>query len=167
MKFCYDKDEGIFHYHVITKEGEDEIVYRRLNSFPWVVSQYMKASGEKYGRGPVAQLCMTSRPSTNSSIISRMHLSLSPVFIQQWMMGFSTQMRSDLSYERSSSGAKWWKPRRKSQALPRSGDPQLSQMSQQDLVMSIKQILMDDMLPPDTSSARSATEIYAKDEDLI
>ena len=46
--------------------------------------------------------------------------------------------------------------------LPRSGDPQLSQMSQQDLVMSIKQILMDDMLPPDTSSARSATEISAK-----
>ena len=46
--------------------------------------------------------------------------------------------------------------------LPRSGDPQLSQMSQQDLVMSIKQILMDDMLPPDTSSARSATEIGFK-----
>ena len=51
--------------------------------------------------------------------------------------------------------------------LPRSGDPQLSQMSQQDLVMSIKQILMDDMLPPDTSSARSATEIMQKMKILI
>ena len=50
---CYDKDEGIYHYHVITKEGEDELVYRRMNSFPWVVSRYMKATGEKYGRGPV------------------------------------------------------------------------------------------------------------------
>ena len=52
------------------------------------------------------------------------------------------------------------------QPLPRSGDPQLSQISSQDLIASIKAILMDESLPPDTMSARSATEIAERMKQL-
>ena len=48
------------------------------------------------------------------------------------------------------------------QPLPRASDIQLTQIVLQDLRMAIKQTLMDDSLPPDTMSARSATEIVER-----
>ena len=161
---CYDKDEGIYHYHVITKEGDDELVYRRMNSFPWIVSRYMKASGEKYGRGPVLTALHDIKTLNKLKEYHLKNASLS-------IAGVYTAMDDGVlnpNAVRLVPGAiipvarNGGNQGESLKPLPRSGDPQLSQMSQQDLVMSIKQILMDDMLPPDTSSARSATEISAK-----
>ena len=50
--------------------------------------------------------------------------------------------------------------------LPRSGDANLSQIELNDLRMNIKKMLLDDSLPPDTMSARSATEIMERMKDL-
>jgi hypothetical protein len=50
--------------------------------------------------------------------------------------------------------------------LPRSGDPQLSQIIAGDLRASIKKILLDESLPPDNMSARSATEIAERMKEL-
>ena len=50
--------------------------------------------------------------------------------------------------------------------LPRPGDTQLSQLVTGDLVASIKAILMDESLPPDTMSARSALEISERMKQL-
>ena len=44
-------------------------------------------------------------------------------------------------------------------ALPRGGDFNVGQMVLEDLKMSIKQILLDDTLPSDNMSARTATEM--------
>ena len=49
----FDKTTGNVHYQIISDNGEDELVYRELKSFPWVVSRYSKTAGERYGRGPV------------------------------------------------------------------------------------------------------------------
>ena len=50
--------------------------------------------------------------------------------------------------------------------LPRSGDFNVSQIIINDLRMNIKKIMMDDTLPPDNMSARSATEVSAKISEL-
>ena len=50
--------------------------------------------------------------------------------------------------------------------LQRSGDPQLSQIVIDQLVMSIKKILLDESLPRDDMSARSATEIQQRIQEL-
>jgi len=50
--------------------------------------------------------------------------------------------------------------------LPRSGDPQLSQIVANDLRQAIKRIMLDESLTPDNMSARSATEITAKLSEL-
>jgi len=50
--------------------------------------------------------------------------------------------------------------------LPRSGDFNLAQIVINDLSVAIKKILLDDTLPPDTMSARSATEVNARMQEL-
>ena len=50
--------------------------------------------------------------------------------------------------------------------MPRAGDVNLTQLVINDLTVSIKRILLDDTLPPDTMSARSATEIGARMQEL-
>jgi hypothetical protein len=50
--------------------------------------------------------------------------------------------------------------------LPRSGDFNVSQIVINDLRMNIKKTLLDDTLPPDNMSARSATEIVERMKEL-
>jgi hypothetical protein len=50
--------------------------------------------------------------------------------------------------------------------LPRSGDFNVSQLVLNELQQSIKKIMLDDSLPPDTASARSATEIMQRMKEL-
>ena len=52
------------------------------------------------------------------------------------------------------------------QPLQRAGDLQLTQIVLQDLRMNIKRTLLDDSLPPDNMSARSATEIVERMREL-
>jgi nucleotide-binding universal stress UspA family protein len=51
-------------------------------------------------------------------------------------------------------------------ALPRSGDFNVSQLVINDMTQSIKRILLDESLPPDNMSARSATEIVERMKEL-
>jgi hypothetical protein len=51
-------------------------------------------------------------------------------------------------------------------ALPRSGDFNVSQLVINDMTASIKRILLDESLPPDNMSARSATEIVERMKEL-
>jgi len=51
-------------------------------------------------------------------------------------------------------------------ALPRSGDFNVSQLIINDMVQNIKRILLDESLPPDNMSARSATEIVERMKEL-
>ena len=46
-------NDGVIYYCVSTMEDDIKLVSRKLKSFPWVISRYMKASNERYGRGPV------------------------------------------------------------------------------------------------------------------
>jgi hypothetical protein len=52
------------------------------------------------------------------------------------------------------------------QALPRSGDFNVSQLVINDLRSNIKRILLDESLPPENMSARSATEIVERMKEL-
>lgn len=50
--------------------------------------------------------------------------------------------------------------------LPRAGDFNVSQIIINDLVQNIKRILLDESLPPDNMSARSATEVVERMKEL-
>ncbi len=165
---CYDKEDGIYHYHVLDKAGNHELVYRRLNSFPWVVARYMTAAGERYGRGPVLTALhdIKSLNTLKEYFFKNASLSIAGVYTAmddgvlnpnsiKLVPGAIIPVARNGGNQGSSLTP-----------LPRSGDPQLSQMSSQDLIASIKAILMDESLPPDTMSARSATEIAERMKQL-
>jgi hypothetical protein len=158
---CYDDEEGVYHYHLLDKSGDHEIVYRRMNSFAWIVSRYMTAAGEKYGRGPVLS-CIHDIKSLNTLkeyFFKNASLSIAGVYTASddgILNPSSIRLVPGAIIPVASNGGNRGPSL---QPLPRSGDPQLSQISSQDLIASIKSILMDESLPPDTMSARSATEI--------
>jgi hypothetical protein len=49
----WQKDEDYYCYHVIWEKTRDELVYREMNSTPWIISRWMVVAGEKWGRGPL------------------------------------------------------------------------------------------------------------------
>ena len=164
----YMKEDGTYCYQIIDESGQYELLSRELKSFPWVIARYMKASNEIYGRGPV----LTALPdikSLNRSIeltLKNASLSIGGVFTaaDDGVLNPSTvQILPGAIIPVARNGGPQGESLR---PLPRSGDPQLSQIVANDLRQAIKRIMLDESLTPDNMSARSATEITAKLSEL-
>ena len=162
------KEDGTYCYQIIDESGQYELLSRELKSFPWVIARYMKASNEIYGRGPV----LTALPdikSLNRSIeltLKNASLSIGGVFTaaDDGVLNPSTvQILPGAIIPVARNGGPQGESLR---PLPRSGDPQLSQIVANDLRQAIKRIMLDESLTPDNMSARSATEITAKLSEL-
>ena len=164
----YDKLSGKVHYQIINESAEHELVYRELNSFPWVVSRYMKTAGERYGRGPV----LTALPDIRSLNkvkelgLKNASLSIGGVFTatDDGVLNPNTvRIVPGAIIPVARNGGPQGESLR---PLPRSGDANLSQFTANDLISSIKTIMLDESLPPDNMSARSATEVQERMKQL-
>jgi hypothetical protein len=164
----YDAGRGDYCYHVIWKEGKEEIVYRRRKSSPWVISRYMKVAGEIYGRGPL----MTALPDiktlnkTIELLLKNASLAVAGVYTaaDDGVLNPNTvKIIPGAIIPVARNGG----PQGPAlQALPRSGDFNVSQLVINDLRSNIKRILLDESLPPENMSARSATEIVERMKEL-
>jgi antitoxin component of RelBE/YafQ-DinJ toxin-antitoxin module len=164
----YDKQSGVYHYQIIDQSGNHELVYRELKSFPWVIARYMKAANERYGRGPV----LTALPDIKTLnrvlelTLKNASLTIGGVFTAA-DDGVLNPATVSILPGAIIPVARNGGPQGESlRPLPRSGDPQLSQIVANDLRMAIKRILLDESLPPDNMSARSATEIQERMKEL-
>ena len=160
--------ENEIHYCVILFEDGEKVVHRKLKSFPWVISRYMKASNERYGRGPV-MYALADIKTLNKVVeltLKNASISIGGVFtaIDDGVLNPQTiSIVPGAVIGVSSNGG----PRGPSLApLPRSGDANLSQIVANDLRVNIKKTLLDESLPPDNMSARSATEIVERMKEL-
>jgi hypothetical protein len=164
----YDVKRGDYCYHVIHKESKQELVYRRRKSSPWVISRYMKVAGEIYGRGPL----ITALPDiktlnkTKELVLKNASLAIAGVYTaaDDGVLNPNTvKITPGAIIPVARNGG----PQGPSlQALPRSGDFNVSQLIINDLVQNIKRILLDESLPPDNMSARSATEVVERMKEL-
>jgi hypothetical protein len=164
----YDAGRGDYCYHVIWKEGKEELVYRRRKSSPWVISRYMKVAGEIYGRGPL----MTALPDiktlnkTIELLLKNASLAVAGVYTaaDDGVLNPNTvKIIPGAIIPVARNGG----PQGPAlQALPRSGDFNVSQLVINDLRSNIKRILLDESLPPENMSARSATEIVERMKEL-
>ena len=161
-------EKNYIHYCIMTKEGDNKLLSKELNSFPWVISRYMKASNERYGRGPVLY-ALPDIKTLNKVVeltLKNASISIGGVFTAVDDGVLNPQAISIVPgavIGVSSNGG----PRGPSlQPLPRSGDANTSQILTNDLRMQIKQTLLDTSLPPDNMSARSATEIVERMKEL-
>ena len=162
--------DGSYGYYLCHSEDSEEnvLVYRVLKTSPWIVSRYMKVSGEVYGRGPMVQ-CLADVLSLNKTVellLKNASLNIAGVYtaIDDGVLNPQTiRVVPGAVIPVASNGG----PRGASlQPLPRSGDLQLTQIVLGDLRANVKKILLDDSLPPDNMSARSATEIVERMREL-
>jgi hypothetical protein len=152
-------DQGFYHYFVLTKT--DQVVYRKLRSSPWVIGRYITASNERFGRGP-CQWALSDCKTLNKVIeltLKAASLSIGGVFTAA-DDGVLNPQTVRIVPGAIIPVARNGGPNGASLApLPRTGDPQLSQIQANDLRTAIKKAMLDEGLPPQNMSARSATEI--------
>lgn len=163
-----DVKRGDYTYHVIHKETKSELVQRRMKYSPWVVSRYMKVAGEIYGRGPL----ITALPDIKTLnkvlelVLKNASLAIAGVYTaaDDGVLNPNTvQIVPGAIIPVARNGG----PQGESlKALPRAGDFNTSQIVMNDLRMNIKSILLDESLPPDNMSARSATEVIERMKQL-
>jgi len=164
----YDYEQGIYHYHVIWPEKQQEIVYRTLRSSPFVISRYMKTAGEIYGRGPLVTAIddIKTLNKVKETILKNASLAVAGVYMAA-DDGVLNPQNIKIQPGAVISVARNGGPNGASLApLPRAGDIQTGQIQIEDLRIGIKKMLMDDTLPPDNMSARSATEIAERTREL-
>ena len=164
----YDYERGDYCYHVIHPKTKTELVYRRVKTSPWVVSRYMKVAGEIYGRGPV----LTALPDiktlnkTLELLLKNASLAITGVYTaaDDGVLNPATVriVPGAIIPVARNGGAQGeaLKP------LPRAGDFNVSQIIINDLRANIKRTLLDESLPPDNMSARSATEVVERMKEL-
>ncbi len=164
----YDANRGDYCYHVIDRVSKTEIVYRRRKMSPWVISRYMKVAGEIYGRGPL----ITALPDiktlnkTKELLLKNASLAVAGVYTaaDDGVLNPNTvKIVPGAIIPVARNGG----PQGPALLpLPRSGDFNVSQLIINDMVQNIKRILLDESLPPDNMSARSATEIVERMKEL-
>ena len=164
----YDADRGEYCYHVIWAEGKAELLKRYMKSSPWIVARYMKVAGEVYGRGPLVTAIpdIKTLNKTLELLLKNASLSIAGVYTAA-DDGVLNPQTIRIAPGAIIPVARNGGPQGESlRQLPRSGDFNVSQIIINDLRMNIKKILLDDTLPPDNMSARSATEISERMREL-
>ena len=163
-----DLKRGDFGYYVIHKDSKTEVVYRRMKTSPWVVSRYMKVAGEIYGRGPV----ITALPDiktlnkTLELLLKNASLAIAGVYTaaDDGVLNPNTiKIVPGAIIPVARNGGPQGESLR---PLPRAGDFNVSQIIINDLRANIKRVLLDESLPPDNMSARSATEVVERMKEL-
>ena len=163
-----DPKRGDYCYHVIHKESKQELVYRRMKVSPWVVSRYMKVAGEIYGRGPL----ITALPDiktlnkTLELLLKNASLAIAGVYTaaDDGVLNAATvKIVPGAIIPVARNGGPQGESLR---PLQRAGDFNVSQIVINDLRQNIKRILLDESLPPDNMSARSATEVVERMKEL-
>jgi hypothetical protein len=152
----------------VDKTTKQELVYRRTNTNPWVIARYMKVAGEIYGRGPL----LTALPDiktlnkTLELLLKNASLAVAGVYTAA-DDGVLNPQTVKLLPGAIIAVARNGGPQGESlKPLPRSGDFNVSQIVINDLRQNIKRVLLDESLPPDNMSARSATEVVERMKEL-
>ena len=164
----YDTQRGDYDYHVIWPEGKSQLVQRKMQSSPWIVARYMKVAGEVYGRGPLVTAIpdIKTLNKTLELLLKNASLSIAGVYTAA-DDGVLNPQTIRIVPGAIIPVARNGGPQGESlRMLPRSGDFNVSQIVINDLRMNIKKIMLDDTLPPDNMSARSATEIAERMKEL-
>ena len=165
----YIPDEDYYCYHVIYQSGgktgvPEDLVYREMGSSPWIIARYSRVAGEIMGRGVLISALPDIKTANlvKKLILQNASLAISGVYTaaDDGVLNPQTvkiQPGSIIPVARNGG------PQGESlKALPRAGDFNVAQLVLNDLTVNIKKMLLDDTLPPDTMSARSATEVSAR-----
>lgn len=164
----YDPREERWNYSVIYAKDKDKVVDRPMKFSPWIIARYMKLAGEAYGRGPLVSAIpdIKTLNKTVELLLKNASLAIAGVYTAA-DDGILNPQTVKIIPGAIIPVARNGGPQGESlKALPRAGDFNVTQLVLNDLRMNVKKILLDDSLPPDNMSARSATEIAERMKEL-
>ena len=160
-------------YHLIYSKDKKaanavDIVYRTMAVSPWIVARYMKVSGEVYGRGPLVSALpdVKTLNKVKELVLKNASIAVSGVYTAA-DDGVLNPANIAIAPGAIIPVARNGGPQGESlKPLRSASDFNVGQLVINDLVMGIKKMLLDDTLPLDTQSARSATEIVERMKEL-
>jgi len=169
----WSDSEQTYCYHLIyTKDkkatGATELVYRTMKVSPWIVARYMKVAGEVYGRGPLVSALpdIKTLNKVKEMILKNASIAVSGVYTAA-DDGVLNPQNITIAPGAIIPVARNGGPQGESlKPLKSAADFNVAQLVINDMVMGIKKMLLDDTLPLDTQSARSATEIVERMKEL-
>ena len=169
----WSESEQTYCYHLIYARdkkaaGAAELVYRTMKVSPWIVARYMKVAGEVYGRGPLVSALpdIKTLNKVKEMILKNASIAVSGVYTAA-DDGVLNPQNITIAPGAIIPVARNGGPQGESlKPLKAAADFNVSQLIINDMVMGIKKMLLDDTLPLDTQSARSATEIVERMKEL-
>jgi hypothetical protein len=164
----HDTQKDEWHYCVIFSRDKAKIVHRNMRFSPWIISRYSKLAGEVYGRGPLVAALpdIKTLNKTVELLLKNASLAIAGVYTAA-DDGVLNPQTVRIVPGAIIPVARNGGPQGESlRPLARAGDFNVTQLVLQDIRMSVKKMLLDDTLPPDTMSARSATEIAERMKEL-
>jgi hypothetical protein len=160
----YDAERDGWAFEVLHKDEEARLVERRYRTCPWIVTRWTRAPGETHGRGPLTQALPDIR--TLNKLRELMLKAASLGVGGVWTALDDGVLNPDtvriepgaIIPVRSNGGPAG--PSLRPLDFP--GAPQLSEVLQDQLRTSIRQVLFDDPLPPEIQAGVTATEIIER-----
>lgn len=164
----YNYDERQVEYHLIAMKGEHCLLEKKLRRSRWVVGRYMKVAGEIYGRGPLTTAIFDIKTlnKTVEFLLKNASIGIAGVYTAT-DDGVMNPQNIKIVPGAIIPVARNGGPQGPSlQKLQSASDINLTQLVINDLRMNIKKTLLDESLPPDNMSARSATEVVERMKEL-
>ena len=170
----FDPEDKIWRYEVLwgktenNKNATARLVERTYKVSPWVTPRWIKISGEVFGRGPL----LTALPDIKTLnavvelILKNASLAVAGIFtgVDDGVLNPNTvKVVPGAVIAVANNGG----PKGASlQPLDRAGSFDVAQFILKEMRESVKAMMMDKTLPPDTASPRSATEIVERMKEL-
>ncbi len=166
---CAYRDEGKWYYVVYTEQRRYQLVERptKYNRNPFIVSRFMRASGEVWGRGPV----ITALPDIKTlNKITEFTMRFGALKLAG-VWAVSNDGAINTNNVRITPGAQITVarasgPNASIANIAPDGDMQLAVIERDPLIFRIKQMLFDQTLPDMKDPVRSATEIVERVKQL-
>lgn len=164
----FDGEEEMWRYEVICNKDKSRLVERISRESPIVTPRWMKVAGETFGRGPLVQALPDIK--TLNALTKMVLQNASLAIAGAYMVaddGVANPNTINLAPGSFIPVSRTAGPNGPAIApIPRTGDFNVAELERDKLIMSVKEMLFDEGLPPETGAVRSATEIVERIKQL-
>lgn len=164
----FDNDEKLWRYEVIYEHEKARLVELEFRTNPWIVTRWLKVSGEVFGRGPLVQAIADIKTLNKvvELVLKAASLAIAPPVmatddgitnpnVMRWIPGAVIPVARTAGNQGPSL-----------QPLDFGGNFNVAELQREQLQMGIKELLLDNQLPPEAGPVRSATEIVERVKQL-
>lgn len=164
----FDPKKKVWCYEVIYERDKARLVEREYKTNPWIVTRWLKVSGEVFGRGPLVQALADIKTLNKvvELVLKAASLAIAPPTMvtddgvtnpntMRWIPGAQIPVVRTAGPNGPSI-----------MPIDFGANFNVAELQREQLQMGIKELLLDNSLPPEAGPVRSATEIVERVKEL-